>query len=75
MTRLLHIGLLLCVVVACVLPVTGSAGEPPKPPTVEQRVAALERAVATLQAQVAALQKQVNPPQGTGTRPESDTGK
>ena len=56
MTRPIHIGLVLCVLLACVPPVTGSAGAPPKPPTVEQRVAALESAVATLQAQVAKLQ-------------------
>ena len=56
MTLLRDIGLLLCTAAACALPMTASAGAPPKPPTVEQRVAALESAVATLQAQVAKLQ-------------------
>jgi hypothetical protein len=34
---------------------TASAGAPPKPPTLEQRLAALESAVADLQAQVARI--------------------
>jgi hypothetical protein len=54
-TLLRDIGLLLCTGVACALPMTASAGAPPKPPTLEQRLAALESAVADLQAQVARI--------------------
>jgi uncharacterized coiled-coil protein SlyX len=56
-----------------------SAGAPPKPPTVEQRVAALESAVADLRAQVAKLQaenaaqqQQINALQNVG---KGDTGR
>jgi outer membrane murein-binding lipoprotein Lpp len=79
MTPLRDIGLLLCTAVACVLPMTASAGAPPKPPTVEQRVAALESAVADLHAQVAKLQtenaaqqQQINAVQNVG---KGDTGR
>jgi len=79
MTLLRDIGLLLCTAVACVLPMTASAGAPPKPPTVEQRVAALESAVADLHVQVAkfqaenaAQQEQINALQNAG---KGDTGR
>lgn len=79
MTLLRDIGLLLCTAAACALPMTASAGAPPKPPTVEQRVAALESAVADLHAQVvklqaenAAQQQQINALQNVG---KGDTGR
>ncbi len=79
MTLLRDIGFLLCIVVACALPTTAGAGAPPKPPTVEQRIAALESTVADLQAQVAKLradiaaqQQQINVLQSVG---KGDTGR
>jgi hypothetical protein len=79
-TLLRDIGLLLCAAVACVLPMTASAGAPPKPPTAEQRVASLESAVADLHAQVAKFQaenaaqqqQQINALQNVG---KGDTGR
>lgn len=58
MTRPLRFGIAFCIVVVCMLPVTGSAAFFPDTAALEKRVAALEKAVATLQGQVAALQKE-----------------
>ena len=58
MTRLIPIGFLLCVVIACLLPVTGSAAFFSDTSELEKRLTALEKTVATLQGQVAALQKE-----------------
>ena len=75
MTRLIHIGFLLCVVIACLLPVTGSAAFFSDTSELEKRLTALEKTVATLQGQVAALQKenaaqqQLNALRGMGQGP------
>ena len=71
MTRRIHLVLVLCLVVACVLPVTGSAALFPDTSALEKRVTVLEKAVATLQSQVAALQKPISAPKGAGTGAET----